>query len=119
MTPHRIGILGSGAVAKALAAGFIAEGHTVMLGSREPQKLAEWAAGHEILGEVTIVVGGAPARVPVDLTDPGAADDVAELVEQVRVLVAGGVRLKEAVAQVAGRSGVLKRGLYDAVVKAG
>jgi 16S rRNA (cytidine1402-2'-O)-methyltransferase len=80
--------------------------------------LARWAADREVLGEVSIVVGGAPAIVPVDLADPGAADDVAALVARVQGLVAGGTRLKEAVAQVAAASGVLKRGLYDAVVRA-
>ena len=40
----KIGILGSGNVAKALAAGFLRHGHEVMLGTRTPGKLAEWAA---------------------------------------------------------------------------
>jgi 8-hydroxy-5-deazaflavin:NADPH oxidoreductase len=40
----KIGILGSGVVATALAAGFIKHGHEVMLGTRSPAKLAEWAA---------------------------------------------------------------------------
>ena len=39
-----IGILGSGDVAKALAAGFLQRGDDVMLGTREPEKLAEWKA---------------------------------------------------------------------------
>ena len=79
--------------------------------------LADWASEREVLGEVTIVVGGAPAVVPVDLADPEAADDVATLVAEVLAGVAGGQRLKEAVAEVAARSGVLKRALYDAVVR--
>jgi 8-hydroxy-5-deazaflavin:NADPH oxidoreductase len=37
-----VGILGSTDVAKSLAAGFLKEGHEVMLGSREPAKLASW-----------------------------------------------------------------------------
>lgn len=40
----KIGILGSGAVAQALAAGFAGHGHEVMLGTRTPAKLADWAA---------------------------------------------------------------------------
>jgi len=42
----KIGILGSGDVAKALAGagGFLKHGHDVMLGTRTPAKLAEWAA---------------------------------------------------------------------------
>lgn len=42
----RIGILGSGDVGRALAQAFSAEGHEVMLGSRDPrsQKLTDWSA---------------------------------------------------------------------------
>jgi 8-hydroxy-5-deazaflavin:NADPH oxidoreductase len=39
----KIGILGSGDVAKALAAGFLRHDHQVTLGTRSPDKLAEWA----------------------------------------------------------------------------
>jgi predicted dinucleotide-binding enzyme len=39
-----IGILGSGMVAKSLAAGFLQHGHAVMLGTRDSGKLADWAA---------------------------------------------------------------------------
>jgi predicted dinucleotide-binding enzyme len=38
----KVGILGSGDVAKSLAAGFVRHGHEVMLGTRDPQQLAEW-----------------------------------------------------------------------------
>ena len=38
----KVGILGSGAVAKALAAGFMEHGHAVMLGTRDPAKLEDW-----------------------------------------------------------------------------
>jgi predicted dinucleotide-binding enzyme len=38
----KIGIIGSGAVAKALGAGFIKHGHEAMLGTRDPGKLADW-----------------------------------------------------------------------------
>lgn len=40
----KVGVLGSGDVAKVLADGFLKHGHTVMLGSRSPEKLTEWAA---------------------------------------------------------------------------
>ena len=39
----KVGILGSGDVAKALAGGFLKHGHDVMLGTRAPAKLADWA----------------------------------------------------------------------------
>jgi predicted dinucleotide-binding enzyme len=37
-----IGLLGSGNVAKHLGAGFLKRGHGVMLGTRDPAKLAQW-----------------------------------------------------------------------------
>jgi predicted dinucleotide-binding enzyme len=39
---QKIGIIGSGAVARALGIGFINKGHKVMLSSRDVQKLADW-----------------------------------------------------------------------------
>jgi Predicted dinucleotide-binding enzymes len=39
-----IGIIGSGVVAKSLGDGFLKHGHSVMLGSRDPAKLKEWAS---------------------------------------------------------------------------
>jgi hypothetical protein len=41
-----IGIVGSGEVARALAAGFLKHGHSVTLGTRRPAKLAEWNTKH-------------------------------------------------------------------------
>lgn len=38
----RVGVLGSGDVAKTLAKGFAAKGHDVMIGSRDPKKLADF-----------------------------------------------------------------------------
>lgn len=38
----RIGVLGSGDVAKTLAAGFLKHGHEVLVGTREPGKLRDW-----------------------------------------------------------------------------
>jgi len=42
----KVGVLGSGDVAKALAQGFIKHGHQVMLGTRNVAKLADWVALH-------------------------------------------------------------------------
>ena len=42
----KIGILGSGDVAKSLGAGFLKHGHDVMLGTSTPSKLADWVAQH-------------------------------------------------------------------------
>jgi predicted dinucleotide-binding enzyme len=42
----RVGVLGSGDVAKVLAGGFARHGHQVMIGSRTPAKLAEWSSSN-------------------------------------------------------------------------
>jgi 8-hydroxy-5-deazaflavin:NADPH oxidoreductase len=39
----KIGVLGSGDVAKTLAAGFLRHGHEVMMGTRSPAKLQDWS----------------------------------------------------------------------------
>ena len=38
----KIGIIGSGVVAQTLGSGFLKHGHEVMLGTRDPAKLADW-----------------------------------------------------------------------------
>jgi len=43
----KVGILGSGDVAKALAGGFLKHGHQVMLGTRDAGKLKDFAAQHK------------------------------------------------------------------------
>ena len=69
-------------------------------------ELSEWATGG-VRGEVTIVIGGA-------VTDPD--DALAHAVTRVQQLVADGVRLKEAVADVAAATGVRKNALYEAAL---
>ncbi len=39
----KIGIIGSGIVATTLASGFLKHGHEVVIGTRDPAKLADWA----------------------------------------------------------------------------
>jgi predicted dinucleotide-binding enzyme len=79
----KIGILGSGDVAKALAAGFTRHGHEVMVGTREPGKLAAWQAGHAAVkiggfsdaaafGEVAVLaVKGSAAEAALRAADAG------------------------------------------------
>jgi predicted dinucleotide-binding enzyme len=43
-----VGVLGSGQVAQVLAAGFRKKGHAVTMGSRDPQKLAAFAAQEQL-----------------------------------------------------------------------
>ncbi|MCB0489798.1 MAG: NAD(P)-binding domain-containing protein [Cyclobacteriaceae bacterium] len=44
METLKIGVLGSGQVAKVLASGFLNHGHQIKVGSRDPKKLDEWKA---------------------------------------------------------------------------
>lgn len=60
-----------------------------------------------VLGEVTVVVGGAPEVVAAP----------ADLVGEVEALVADGMRRSEAVAQVAQQAGVSRRELYELVMR--
>ncbi len=71
-------------------------------------ELVEWAAGQEqgIRGEVTIVVGGAPADARTY-----SADDLKALVAERQ---AEGLSRKDAVEQVAGETGMRKKDVYDA-----
>ncbi len=78
---------------------------------REPLgALAAWAASCDVRGEITLVVAGRPA--------PTADGDQESLVALVLERVAGGERLKEAVADVAASAGAPKRALYDAATAA-
>lgn len=72
-------------------------------------ELVQWAEAGEVRGEVTVVVEGAPAPV---------APSVSDLVPQVQQRATDGLRLKDAVAEVATAHGVSKRELYDAVLAA-
>jgi 8-hydroxy-5-deazaflavin:NADPH oxidoreductase len=45
----RIGVLGSGDVGKTLATGFVKYGHAVTVGTKDPSKLADWAAQNRAL----------------------------------------------------------------------
>jgi 16S rRNA (cytidine1402-2'-O)-methyltransferase len=82
--------------------------------------LAEWAAGG-LLGEVTLVVAGSPARPGARSGEPGAAGrplTPAEAAAEVTAREAAGTPRKEAIAAVAAESGLHKRAVYDAVVAA-
>ncbi|WP_129360709.1 MULTISPECIES: 16S rRNA (cytidine(1402)-2'-O)-methyltransferase [Micrococcaceae] len=70
-------------------------------------ELFMWADEHQVRGEIAVVVEGAPepeAESPESLTD------------EVEALVAGGMRLKQAVNELAASHHVSKRDLYEAVL---
>jgi len=69
--------------------------------------LAAWAAGG-VKGEITVVVGGAPALV----TDPETA------VAGIQARVAAGERLKDVCAEVAAATGLSRGDLYNAALAA-
>lgn len=48
----KIGVLGSGVVGQTLASGFLKHGYEVMVGTRSPEKLAEWKAKAGAKGRV-------------------------------------------------------------------
>jgi len=72
-------------------------------------EVVAWARDGEVRGEVTLVVQGAPER---------PAADPESLVGEVQHLCDGGLRLKDAVAEVAERHRVPKRDLYAAALAA-
>lgn len=71
-------------------------------------ELAAWVADGGVLGEVTLVVGGAAAARPAAT----AQDAAAVVAERERA----GVPRKEAIAAVARESGLRRRDVYAAVV---
>ncbi len=80
---QKIGILGSGVVARALGAGFLKNGHPVMLGTRDASKLKEWledaGKGAQVgsfseaaaFGEIVVLaVAGRVAKDAMNLAGP-------------------------------------------------
>ena len=72
-------------------------------------QLADQAREHGVRGEVTVVVAGAPTSQPPDTN---------EAVDRVAGLVAGGMSRKDAIATVAGATGLPRRSVYQAVLDA-
>jgi len=81
-------------------------------------ELAAWAE-RGVLGEITLVVAGAPARSRRSQDEPGWAASVAAAVAEVSAREAAGMRRKLAIAAVAAESGLPKREVYNAVVAGG
>jgi len=78
----KIGILGSGDVAKALGSGFSHHGYEIMMGTRDPGKLAQWAEQlqNAVIGSfkdaagfgdlVVLAVKGSSAMEVLSMADP-------------------------------------------------
>jgi len=72
----KVGILGSGEVARTLGAGFLAHGHEVTLGTRDPSKLDDWAAAHPSGAIGSFADAAAFGEVVVLAVKGGVAQDV-------------------------------------------
>ena len=75
----KVGVLGSGDVAKTLASGFLKHGHEVTVGSRSPEKLADWAAKNPAGSTGTFAAAAAFGESLVLAVKGDAAADVLRL----------------------------------------
>jgi predicted dinucleotide-binding enzyme len=75
----KIGVLGSGEVATTLASGFLKHGHQVRIGSRTPDKLADWAAQNSTGSTGTFAEAAAFGDLLVLAVKGTAAADVLRL----------------------------------------
>jgi 8-hydroxy-5-deazaflavin:NADPH oxidoreductase len=77
MAKQKIGILGSGIVARTLGDGFLKHGHEVMLGTRDQAKLADWQRESSGRGQVGSFADAARFGDVVVLATKGAATEAA------------------------------------------
>jgi hypothetical protein len=75
----KVAVLGSGDVAKTLASGFVKHGHQVMMGSRTPDKLAEWKTQNPTGSTGTFAAAAAFGELVVLAVKGGAAMDAFRL----------------------------------------
>ncbi len=75
----RVGILGSGSVATTLAGGFLKHGHQVLVGTRTPEKLADWAAKNPSASTGTFADAAAFGQLLILAVKGLAAADVLRL----------------------------------------
>lgn len=74
-----VGVLGSGDVGKVLAAGFASLGHDVKIGSRDPEKLREWASANARVSTGTFAEAARFGDILVLATLGSAAGDAIKL----------------------------------------
>ena len=77
----KIGIIGSGDVAKTLGSGFLKHGHEVVLGTRDPAKLADWVTGNPKGRAASVGEAGKFGEVIVLAVKGTAAIDAARAAE--------------------------------------
>lgn len=81
MEPTRVGVIGSGQVGRALAAGFAAHGHEVTIGTRHPDAnddLQAWAAQHEGIAIGTFAAAAEAGEIVVLATRGTAVEQAIE-----------------------------------------
>ncbi len=75
----KVGVLGSGEVATTLASGFLKHGHQVMMGSRTPDKLKDWAAANPTGKTGTFAEAAAYGELVVLAVKGSAAEEALRL----------------------------------------
>lgn len=104
----KVGVLGSGDVAKVLAGGFIRHGHQVKLGTRSPAKLAEWASSNRSVALGTFAEAAQFGEVIVLAVKGTAASDALELAGRSNVAGKTVIDATNPIADAPPVSGVLK-----------
>jgi predicted dinucleotide-binding enzyme len=104
----KVGVLGSGDVAKVLAGGFLKHGHEVMMGTRSPEKLADWATQNPA-GRVGSFADAAEfADLIVLAVKGGAAADAVRAAGEVNLTGKCVIDATNPIADTAPTNGVLK-----------
>lgn len=75
----KIGIIGSGIVAQALGSGLARHGHQVVLGTSQPAKLADWAAGVPGAGVASLAAAAQHGDIVILAVKGGAAQSALQL----------------------------------------
>ncbi|MDD2701190.1 MAG: NAD(P)-binding domain-containing protein [Sideroxydans sp.] len=104
----KIGVLGSGDVAKALAGGLLKHGHDVTLGTRNPDKLADWQKIHHTARIADFATAAAFGVVVVLAVKGSAALDVLSLAGAANLTGKTVIDTTNPIADAAPVNGVLK-----------
>ena len=103
----KIGVIGSGVVGQVLAAGFLKHGHAVMLGTREPSKLAAWSKANPGVKLASVPEAAGFAEVVVLAVKGTAAEDAVRLAGTSNLAGKIVVDATNPIAEVAPTNGVL------------
>src|SRR5690606_15402436 len=104
----KIGILGSGVVAKTLGSGFIKYGYDVMLGTRDSSKLSEWQGTNSSAKVGTFDAAAQHGDIAVLAVGGGFAQDVLDLAGKSKLSGKTIIDATNPIAKEAPENGVLK-----------